>query len=482
MRYAERLSFKGCWWGALAAWLALAGGWAGAAESGPAASGGATLADVAVLDLAAAKRIAVAGSPNLAAAVERVRQAEERVRQARAAYWPFVDAGGSTVRTELSNNAARSRLAAERSLNLNPTVVSADPETLYRAELAAGWTIFDGFRRWFENARVRFGELENRSALDEARRLLLLSVAGGYYAAQLAREDLTIARADEAFNLRQSEEARARRRAGSGSLSDVLNFEVQVNAARSAINDAERQYTLARIGLAVLMGLPEAMIPETLELAALPTESASDLVLPEADSLIGFAENHRPDLMESLYRLQQSTAGIGVARSDFFPGLSLQGSLDGLREDNGRFEGDDFGNSIGVYMTYNLFAGGATRARVAEARAGAREAERTLAALRITVVSEVREALANLQASQRELRLQQQNAALVQQNRDLVEKEYAAGQASLVRLNEAQRNLTQARGRLALARVALRQSWERLEAATGRNLLDSAAAHPGGMR
>jgi outer membrane protein TolC len=310
----------------------------------------------------------------------------------------------------------------------------------------------------------------------------LLSVADGYYVAQLAREDLSIARADEAFNLRQSEEAQARRRAGSGSLSDVLNFEVQVNAARSAINDAERQYAVARIGLAALMGLPEAMIPETLELATLPIESASDLALPEAEPLVSFAENHRPDLMENRYRLQQAAAGIGVARSDFFPGLSLQGALDGLREGNGRFEGDDFGNSIGVYMTYNRFTGGATRARVAEARAGAREAERSLAAQRITVVSEVREALANLQASQRELRLQQQNAALVQQNRDLVEKEYAAGQASLVRLNEAQRNLTQARGRLALARVSLRQSWERLEAVTGRNLTAAEAAGADGMR
>ncbi|MFO7497355.1 MAG: TolC family protein [Desulfobacterales bacterium] len=473
MRYARQL--KGFWWGALAAWLVITTiGRSGAAEIGSAAPAGAALVGLEVLDLAAAKGIAVAGSPSLAAAVERVRQAEERVRQARAAYWPFLDLGGSAVRSELSDNAARSRLVVGPSFD--PNAALADPETFYRAELTAGWTLFSGFRRWYENARARFGEMQSRSALDEARRLLVVSVAGSYYAAQLAREDLTIARADEDFNLRQTEEARARRRAGSGSLSDVLNFEVQVNAARSAINDAERQYTLARIGLAVLMGLPEAVIPEALELAALPTESPADLALPDAGPLVGFAENHRPDLMEGAYRLRQAAAGIGVARSDFFPDLSLQAALDGLRENSGRFEGDDFGNSIGVYMTYNLFAGGATRARVAEARAGKREAERNLAALRISVASEVREALANLQASQRELRLQQQNAALVQQNRDLVEKEYAAGQASLVRLNEAQRNLTQARSRLALARVALRQSWERLEAATGRNLADVGTA------
>jgi len=66
--------------------------------------------------------------------------------------------------------------------------------------------------------------------------------------------------------------------------------------------------------------------------------------------------------------------------------------------------------------------------------------------------------------------LQRKNAKLVMQNRDLVEKEYQAGQASLVRLNEAQRNLTQAQGRLALARVGLRQAQKNLRASTGRIL------------
>jgi outer membrane protein TolC len=58
----------------------------------------------------------------------------------------------------------------------------------------------------------------------------------------------------------------------------------------------------------------------------------------------------------------------------------------------------------------------------------------------------------------------------VRRTRDLVEKEYSAGQASLVRLNEAQRDLTTAMGRLALARAALRQAWFNLETDTGRIL------------
>jgi outer membrane protein TolC len=52
----------------------------------------------------------------------------------------------------------------------------------------------------------------------------------------------------------------------------------------------------------------------------------------------------------------------------------------------------------------------------------------------------------------------------------LVEKEYDAGQASLTRLNEAQRDLTAAQSRLALARVTLRRAWHALRTATAESL------------
>ena len=59
------------------------------------------------------------------------------------------------------------------------------------------------------------------------------------------------------------------------------------------------------------------------------------------------------------------------------------------------------------------------------------------------------------------------NPILLKENRDLVEKEYRAGQVSLVRLNEAQRELTSAQTRTASALVALRQSWYSLMSETG---------------
>ena len=158
------------------------------------------------------------------------------------------------------------------------------------------------------------------------------------------------------------------------------------------------------------------------------------------------------------------------AVADFYPTLSLSGSYTGERVDDPSFEGDDFGNTVMLSLSYNLFAGGLTRARHSEAKMRLREVESDLQDARLTVTSEVLQTIARVGSAQEELALQQANTRLVRRNRDLVEKEYKAGVGSLVRLNEAQRDLTAAQVQLATARVALRQAWYDLQTATGRIL------------
>jgi outer membrane protein TolC len=103
-----------------------------------------------------------------------------------------------------------------------------------------------------------------------------------------------------------------------------------------------------------------------------------------------------------------------------------------------------------------------------EAKARLRELEHSLEGAKINITSEVQTVLARVDSAQQQLLLQRRNAKLVQRNRDLVEKEYKAGVGSLVRLNEAQRDLIQAQVSLAKAQAALRQAWYDLETATGR--------------
>ena len=426
------------------------------------------LSAMSVLDLKTAMAVAIAGSPTLAAAAERVAQATERVKQAAAAWWPTLNATASGSRVDQSNTDYATNLALARALN--PAATITDPENYYTAGLSATWVLFDGFNRRFSVAGARYREAHSRASLLEARRLILSSVAASFHQAQLAQESIAIAEAAEAFNLQQLGNAKARYRVGTGALSDTLNFEIQANAARADRITSERAYALAVTGLAAIMGLPTAVLPDGIELTRLQEETPEYMTLPAPETELAYAMEHRPDIQQIDFVIKQAQATVETARARYYPSVALSGSLDGTRAGDAGLTGDDFGNTIGVYLNYNLFSGGADAARIREAKRVVAESQRNREAVGINVANDIRQALSNLSAAQRQLELQIANAALVQQNRDLVEKEYASGQGSLVRLNEAQRDLTQAQGRLALARVGLRNAWVNVEAASARIL------------
>ena len=215
------------------------------------------------------------------------------------------------------------------------------------------------------------------------------------------------------------------------------------------------------------MGISDAVLPPHIELSKLEAEHQAELTVPDAQSMIQYALEHRPDVRRAYHTVDQSKAGVGAARAGFFPSVNLTGTLDANQTGNADFEQDDFGKSIALNFSYTLFAGGYNRARVSEAQSGVAEAESSLESTRINVKAEVASAVATLISVQEQLALQRSNAKLVQQVRDLVEKEYAAGQASLVRLNEAQRDLVTAQGNLAFSLVSMRLAWEDLRAGTG---------------
>ncbi len=425
-----------------------------------------------VLDLKTAGKIALADNPSLAAAQARVRQAKQRVLQARSAYWPRLDARALASRVSLSDNGYQTNLTYARLFDPNATI--DDAEDYYKGELTATWVLFNGFERKFSNAAARYGESLSESSQKDSKRLLLSSVAGTYFAAQLALENIAIAKADEVFNQHQLMEAKARRRVGSGSLSDELNFEVRVNSAKAKRINAEKAYEVAMFGLAAILGVPGAVFPANLELAKLEHETPEELFSPVPESLITYAQSHRPDVLQSEFSLKQAISEIKIARAKFFPTVNLLATMEGNRAGNGSFENEDFGNTVAVILEYNLFAGGANRAKLREAKAKQVEAKKAMEDVKLKVSSEVRVSLAKLNSAQKELVLQRSNADLVRQNRDLVEKEYAAGLGSLVRLNEAQRDFIAAQSRLALGLVSLRRAWFNLETDTGRILLSFA--------
>lgn len=422
-------------------------------------SGSTGLDDIKVLDLKTAQRIAIKENPSLDAARERVIQAKKQLMQALGTYLPSITASGSKYRSIMSDN------DYEQALLLDPD--ANDTTDTYSAGISASWTLFNGFQREYSHMSARYGKKSSIESRNNVLRLLLYQVAASYYNAQLARENINIAKANKEFNQRQLLETEARYRVGTGSLSDVLNFKVRINSAESQLIAARQGYEVALYGLASLMGIPDAKLPSHIALSKLEDETGDELLLPLSSTSVSYALDHRPDLIQRNYLFKQAKAGVGSARSGYYPTVSITGSIEDSYRQDREFERDDFDKTILLNVSFNLFNGWQTTARVGEARSRLRESQKNIEDTKLTVISDVESAVTKLKAAQDQLKLQRENTKLVRETRNLVEKEYNAGQGSLVRLNEAQRDLVTAESNLVLSLVSMRQAWEGLKSSTG---------------
>ena len=455
-----------------------------------------------VLTLEDAQRLAIQNNPSLKAAGARIEQARARTLQAISLYFPQITGGVSGSKTRFSENQLDATRKAVRdgavtslqqqigqvvqlgaigggalaqtvgvwSIQTYGALDIDESDETYAANITASWLLFDGFQREFNYRAARIARKESDAAYLEAQRLLLAAVAGAFFQAQLAYENVLIAEADLEFNERLLEEAEARKRVGSGSLSDVINFKVQMNRARASRIDATRALDVARAGLAELIAAPLGVLPDTVELEELHAESPGEMVLPDAQVQVESAFAARPDLRQTALAVDRADALVKARRGSYLPTAALSVSRDAVSFGEFDIDSDDWSTTFGLSVTYTFFNGGRRRAEIHEAKWIRDEIRWSEEALQNQAVREVQTALINLHAAQQSLILQRSNAELVARNRELVEIGYRAGQDSLVRLTQAERDFTSARAQLALALVSLRSAWHDLNTATAATL------------
>jgi outer membrane protein TolC len=202
-------------------------------------------------------------------------------------------------------------------------------------------------------------------------------------------------------------------------------------------------------------------------LEVLDPDSTVEFPEYKAAPLIQSALNRRPDIQQLHEQVKQAERAIGLAESSFYPRFQAVGAYNGTRQGDVSLTGEDFGDMIGVNMAWNIFSGGADKARIIEAEQQVRELKFQFADLRNSVASEIRQNLALLSAAAEQVRLQRDSVSLVKENRELAKNEYEAGEASLVRLNEAQRDFNATYSNLARALVGYQRARQQLLAATG---------------
>jgi len=379
---------------------------------------------------------ALAGSPDLAIAAERVRQAEAQVRAAGASLFPSLTGSVSTS----------ARGSREDSRTSTSEASGASLSASYEVDL------------WGRNAAgVRGAEASLRATTfdrDAARLTLIAGVASAYFEVASLRGRLAVARENLAIAERVLNLVSARARAGAVSPLDLARQEAAVLSQRAALLPLEQQERQTLAALAVLVGrLPEGFDVKAQGITALAVPSISP-GLP-ADLLV-----RRPDLAAAEAQLSAANADLAAARAALLPSIQLTGSAGVASGALLSFVGGPATTvAIAASVLQPIFDGGRLRAGVSIAESRERELVESYRKAILSAFSDVETALAAATRLQQREVLQAQVEERAREALRLAEVRYREGADDLLTVLDAQRTLFDAQQQLALVRQ------ERLDAA-----------------
>ena len=429
------------------------------------------LQSVKTLTLDDAQKIALLNNPNYVAAFHSVNAAKMRYYKSFASYAPTIslNAGWQGGITDY--------MSQQGSRNHRTTNPTQDYSSRFSGGASASLLLFDGLSREFGIMAAKHSYSSSVALNENSRRQLLLAVAQAYYDILLANENRRIALEDMSFQLKNLRETEIKHQYGAVPLSDVLNFQIQVNQADSNRLTAEYNYATALYTLAALMGYPEGTIPDTIKFPEIKYESES--LLLSVDTYLDMALANRPDLKSYREQLKISEYQLYQAYSAFSPVIranasyTLNGNKNIYHGRNGGYSRsiDTQNLSYGVSAEWVIFNGFQRYNAAREAKENLAVAEFSTAQAWLNVVNDVRTAYANYDVNIKQANLYFAIRKLVFEQRDLVQAEYDAGQAEIVRLNEAQRDVVSAEGTLVRALANVQKARAQLEAAANINNL-----------
>ncbi len=422
-----------------------------------------------------------AGSGNLDVRAATARLAQSRAQRGvtAAGQYPQLNGNASATRQKVSKEGATS-LFSGGSSGSSPGAASNGLAGTRGGAIPAqgGIPAFDLFQGGFDASweldlwgRVRRAVESADASLEasrEARRATLVStlseVARNYIQLRGTQDDLRISRANLASAQESATLTEARSRGGLGTDLDVANARAQVESTAASLPQLEQQAAQSINAIGLLLGMPPAALEAELSSAAPvpPVPPTVPLGLPS--ELL----RRRPDIRQAEAQLHAATADIGMAQADFYPRITLSGSvsLQATQLKNlGNIAAGAY--SFGPSLTIPIFEGGRLRRTVELREAQQQEAAISYQRTVLQAYTEVDNALLAYAAEQR--RRERLAAQVVQGRRalGLAQSRYRQGVSDFLEVLTAQRTVLAAERQQAESTATVSQNLVALYKALG---------------
>ncbi|TGE29680.1 TolC family protein [Hymenobacter metallicola] len=412
-----------------------------------------TVASAAPLSLTEAIRIGLENNYNIRLAATDEQIAENNVTRGNAGQLPVVNGN-------LTRNFNRNNVRQESSSRPEPSTASNAQSNQLNANVAATWTVFDGFGMFIAYDRLKALNQSQQQLTRATLEETVADITSAYFA--VVRESGKIKSIEEALKIGQAriDLTQARVEVGVSAKVEVLTARVDYNADQSALIQQQEALATAKITLNNLLG-------RSPRLDFLPSDSivvARDL---NRDAVAQAIEQNNPRLQQARTNTEVATFDRKLVRASRFPQVGLTSGYGLNRNVNGAaFFGSqlvtntsrNYGLNYGVVASVPIFDGFNRRRLEQNARIGEEQSQLQLSQTQLQLESEAEQAFAQYQNRLQLLELEEANILLARENVAIALERYRLGLLTPIALREAQRTQLDAEVRLLDIRFQAKQA------------------------
>jgi len=412
-----------------------------------------------VLTLEDSIRLATSQNPFHLATAKRVDAAREQLREARAGFFPSLNAQGlSTLDEKVFELEFPSFIPGEPAQR-----VEVDFTRDYQFSMALSVPLFTSGRLTAGYRMSDYNLKSTQEAERQSRHTTVYNTKSAFYGVLLMKEyvqvaEMAIADAEKLYDL-----VKKQYDVGLASQFDLLRSEVRVVNMKPQVIQAKNNLKIMELNLKTILGLDlETQIELKGELTYVPV----DLSL---SALMEKAMLSRPELAQIRFQKGMAGESFKVARAGALPTLALSGQFNWWA-DRLKLGGDVWQDYYTVNLVLNIpiFNGLANLARMGQAKAALKEIEYNEQGLIDRLKFEVNQAMLKLEESQESLLSQEKNVEQARESLRIAELNFAEGLITVLDISQAQTALTQARVNYSQALFDYQLALAEVDRATGR--------------
>ena len=342
-----------------------------------------------------------------------------------------------TVSTSAGANYNNSNQEIERQ-NGESTKINGAETKSYNASINVNYTLFDGLNRKYNYKQLQetynLSELEARETIEN----MYLQLFNNYF--QIARLSENTSNLDVTLKISKKRLERANHKYdyGQSTKLELLNAQVDVNNDSINLINSKQQFANSKRNLNIILGIQNGI--------AYNVETEVNFInLMSFEELSSKAKENNILLKQNEKNIAISKFNIKANKAGYLPKAGLTGSYGWNKSQNPATsflaQLNSTGLNAGLNLSWNIFDGGATKTRVANAKIALENQEILKEQQLETIDNTIKNTYELYQNTLFILEAQKQNEITTQNNFDRTEERYRLGQVSSIEFRQAQINL-----------------------------------------